>query len=268
MYKLKKADKNVINWLIKIFFLIGYLFMEFITEGTSYYHEFESLVILSIFLFGSFYCGHICPYGIISELFGKLGVLILGEKRKKIQIPKSIDSKLRYLKYVFGILFLYIFISGTADYWGDHGVMYKSTAITKAYLFVKMLLGISLLSLFFDRFFCRYLCYQKAWYNIIEFFSLTKIERVDSTCSSCKICKKDCPMSIDVSTKNTIKSNEDCISCYKCVSDCPTKSSALKIKFFGIKIKPFNFIVIVSLTYFILSWIWLIFDVEVFIRNF
>ena len=75
-------------------------------------------------------------------------------------------------------------------------------------------------------------------------------------------------MSIDVSTKNIIKSDEDCISCYKCVSDCPTKFSALNLRFFGKKIEPFNFIIIVSLTYFILSWIWVIFDVEVFIKNF
>lgn len=262
MLILKKKHREGIIWAIKLFFLIGYLFMEFITEGISYYHEYESLVILSILVFGSFYCNHICPYGIISELFEKLGKLVLGKWRNKIQITERYDTKLRYVKYIFGAFFLWIFLSGTANYWGDHGEMYQSTPISMAYRMVKMYLGISILSFFFDRFFCRYLCYQKAWYNLVEFFSPTKITRNADQCTACKICDSKCPMNIPVSTKETIKSDKDCISCYKCVSNCPPKFAALSLTFFGIKVNPFKFILIVSTIYFLLSWLWVIFSIE------
>ncbi len=259
--------KTITVWGIKLFFLIGYLFMEFITEGKSYYHEFESLVLISILVLGTFYCNHLCPYGIISELFEKLGKLLFGKWRKKIQIPTGIDSKLRYIKYAFGLFFIWIFLSGTASYWGDHGDMYMSTTVSKIYLIVKMTLGISLLSLFFDRFFCRYLCYQKAWYNLIELISPTKLERDTNACTSCKLCDRKCPMNVPISKKQIIKSDKDCISCYKCVSDCPPKFGAMSLTFFGKHIKPFAFIVWSAFLYFILSWVWTIFKVEELISN-
>jgi len=268
MHAFKGKYKQATIWGIKIFFLVGYLFMEFITEGTSYYHEFESLVIISVLIFGTFYCNHLCPYGIISELFEKLGKWLLGNKwRKKIQIPEKLDSKMRYIKYIFGAFFLWIFLSGTASYWGDHGDMYMSTTVSKVYLMVKMFLGISILSFFFDRFFCRYLCYQKAWYNVIELFSPTKIERDKQSCTSCKLCDYKCPMNVSVSEKNIIKADKDCISCYECVSNCPPKAESLHLKFFGIKVNPFRFILIVSVLYFILSWVWTIFSVEEIIQQ-
>lgn len=267
MVVLKKKHKEGIIWAIKIFFLVGYLFMEFITEGTSYYHEFESLVILSVLLFGTFYCNHICPYGIISELFEKLGKWLLGKWRKKNQIPEGYDTKLRYVKYIFGAFFLWIFLLGTASYWGDHGDMYMSTTVSKIYLMAKIFLGISVLSFFFDRFFCRYLCYQKAWYNLIELFSPTKITRNANQCTACKICNSKCPMNVPVSEKKTIKSDKDCISCYECVSNCPPKSEALSLRFLGIKVNPFRFILIVSAFYFLLSWVWALFSVEGIIQQ-
>jgi polyferredoxin len=258
--------KAITIWGIKLFFLIGYL-LEFIIGEKSYYREFESLVILSILVLGTFYCNHLCPYGIISELFEKLGKLLFGKWRKKIQIPSQIDYKLRYLKYAFGLFFIWIFVSGTADFWGNRGEMYMSTTASKVYFIVKLTLGISLLSLFFDRFFCRYLCYQKAWYNVIELISPTKLERNPNTCSSCKLCDKKCPMNVPVSEKQTIKTYKDCISCYNCVIDCPPKFQAMKLTFFGIQIKPFVFIVWSAFLYFFLSWIWTIFKVENLMNN-
>lgn len=267
MSKLIGKHQAGIVWGIKIFFLLGYLFMEFITEGTSYYHEFESLVILSVVVFGTFYCNQICPYGIISELFEKLGKKLLGKWRKKIQISDHYDTKMRYIKYLFGAFFLWIFLSGKANYWGDHGLMYRSTAVSWIYLIMKMFLGISILSFFFDRFFCRYLCYQKAWYNVIELFSPTKISRNSKLCTSCKICNSKCPMQVPVDSLKTIKSNRDCISCYQCVDSCPPKSGALQLKFFGFTVHPIKFILTVSLVYFLLSWVWVLFSVETYIQQ-
>jgi len=258
--------REVIIWFIKLFFLVGYVFTEFLTEGRGYYHEFESLVIISIFFLGTFYCHQVCPYGIVSEIFEKAGKWILGKQRCKIQIPDKYDKKLRYIKYGFGIYFLYVFISGTANYWGDHGLMYQSTPVTSLYLFLKMFLGISFLSFFFDRFFCRYLCYQKAWYNIIEKLSLTKISINKSKCTSCRICESRCPMNIPVSQMKSIKSTGDCISCYNCVSDCPPRFNALNLKMFGKSVSEFKTIVYFAIIYFLLSWGWKVFNIEELIQ--
>ena len=145
--------------------------------------------------------------------------------------------------------------------------MYMSTAVSKIYLMVKMFLGISVLSFFFDRFFCRYLCYQKAWYNMIELISPTRIVRQNKSCSSCGICDKKCPMNVPFSTKQSITSDSDCISCYKCVDSCPPKNGALQLKFFGMKVNPFSFIILSALAYYILSRIWLHFSVELIIQE-
>ncbi len=251
-----------IQWGIKLFFLIGYLFSEFITEGKSYYHEFESLVLISVLILGTFYCNYLCPYGIISEIFEKFGKLILGKNRSKIQIPEKYDSKLRHVKYIFGIFFLGMFIWGNVDYLGDHGEMYFSNPISTVYLIVKMTLGISILSFFFDRFFCRYLCYQKVWYNIIEQISPTKIIRSNKSCTSCNLCNKSCPMNVPVSQLATIRAKKDCISCYDCVKVCPPKFGAMNLVFFRKAVNPLKFIIWSSVVYFILSWAWVIFGIE------
>ncbi len=264
----RKKQLNEIEWSIKIFFLVGYVLSEFIFEdsGLSYYFESESLVLLSMLILGSFYCYHICPFGIISELFEKLGKKLLGSWRKKIQIPFKHDAWLRWLKYVFGIYFFSLFLLTDHTYfYGDHGAMYQSTTISLVYVIVKLTIAITILSFFFDRFYCRYLCYQKAWYNIAEKLSLTKIIRDEQLCiTKCKACNINCPMDVDLNHISVIKTDNDCISCYKCVSTCPDKSSSLQINFLYFQVEHLKFILFSAVTFFLLSWVWKMFSLEAF----
>lgn len=265
--RVNKILRNKIEWSIKLFFLGGYVLSEFIFEdsGLSYYFEPESLVLLSILILGSFYCYHICPFGIISELFEKLGKKLLGSWRRKIQIPLKYDAWLRWLKYGFGIYFLSLFLLTDHSYFhGDHGAMYQSTLISFIYVIVKLTIAITILSFFFDRFYCRYLCYQKAWYNIVEKLSLTKLIRDDKSCiANCKACTKSCPMQVNINHLSEIRSDNDCISCYKCVNVCPDKASSLKIKFLSFHVgRNLEFMVFSAITFFLLSWVWKIFHIE------
>lgn len=258
------VNKKSIEWIIKIFFLIGYILVEFVFENEekSYYYELESLVLLSIIFFGSFYCYHVCPWGIIQELFGKLGKKLLGKHYNKIQIPDKYDKRLRYLKYIFAAYFIYVIISPNGiRYLGDHEEMYQFDYFTMAFIAIKFL-AVSIVAMFFSRFFCRYMCYQKAIYNLLEKTSPVKIERDENACISCGKCDRACPMSIKVSSHKIIKSDKDCISCYHCIDSCPQEYSALNLKVGKKKVRTLKFIVYAAVIYYILSWIWHLIPVE------
>ena len=134
-------------------------------------------------------------------------------------------------------------------------IMYKSTAFSSAYIQVKKGL-ILLVPLLIPRFFCKYVCFQKAGYNLINrLFPLTSIKRDSSVCISCNRCDKVCPVQIKVSEKKTI-SGDDCLGCYNCINKgvCPEKVDAIHLSFIGKKVNPLVFSIAAILFYYILTW--------------
>jgi ferredoxin len=89
-----------------------------------------------------------------------------------------------------------------------------------------ILVVILLLSMLYERAFCKYLCPLGAVNAILGRIPLFRIKRVESTCISCSKCDRVCPMNIDVSHAQVIDSPE-CISCMECVTACPTKKNSL-----------------------------------------
>lgn len=82
------------------------------------------------------------------------------------------------------------------------------------------------LSMFYERVFCKYLCPLGAFIAILGRIPLFRIKRETTTCISCLSCDKVCPMNIDVSHAEVISSPE-CIACMECVTTCPTKKNSL-----------------------------------------
>lgn len=201
---------------------------QLITTGTfiKKIHE-ASMVLLYIviflsILFGPVFCGWLCPLGTIQEwihkLSKKLGI-------KKIEIPQKIDRYLRYIRYI--ILFLIIMNTAKSGilmfenldpYYALFNFWTPDFAIKSGIILIIVLVA----NLFIERAWCKYACPFGALLGITNLFKVFKIKREPSTCISCNLCSKACPMNIDVAGKEVIKDHQ-CISCLECTSDisCP-----------------------------------------------
>ena len=185
-------------------------------------------------LLGRFICGFLCPFGLVQDLIYKLPI----KKRRKL-LPG--DNWLKYLKYVILAVFCvllpltvldavgqgkpwfcaYICPSGT--FLGGIPLVAANASLRAALGWLwrwklALLMGILVLSLFFYRPFCRYLCPLGAIYGCFNRASLLKY-RTTAACIDCGKCKTVCPFDIDPSkTPNAA----ECVRCGKCVDTCPT----------------------------------------------
>lgn len=242
-------DSIRLFFVVLFYFIMKYLHVEFELE-------IEFIVLLSVVVFGPLFCGFACPFGGAMYFTNRIGNSF--SPKLQFNIPEKIDKKLRWLRYIFLIAFLYLFIVLGVNYFGDHIQMYKSTQWSFAFLQAKhwFVLGVSF---FIPYFFCKYLCWQKALYNILnKIFKTTKIIRDDELCSHCKKCEKVCPMSIKIESKEKISGTDDCLSCFNCLDeDVCSKKKALSFKFFNKKVSYIKFAVISFLIYIITTYIFL-----------
>lgn len=211
------------------------------------------LTLILALIFRRSFCGLICPFGTIQEIFGKLGKKLF---KKRFELPKKIDNPLRYLKYVVLLVTVYygwktagLWMS-PYDPWAAYGHAGEGlTSLIEEFPVASILLIVTIIgSMLYDRFFCKYLCPMGAFYGIISKISPNKITRDENACVNCGLCNKNCPANIKVSEMKTIKSAE-CLNCQSCILSCPMKDT-LKFKFFGKGIAPLAVIIIVVSIFF------------------
>ena len=213
------------------------------------------LTVALALLFRRSFCGVLCPFGALQELFARIGIKIFKKHRV---IPVVIDKPLRYLKYILLVLTVVMaWIYGSLwmapyDPYSAYGhITAVAASITEdpATIVGFVLLAVTIIgSLLYDRFFCKYLCPMGGLYAIIGKLSPTKVERNKDVCISCGLCTKACPMNIDVAKAEKITYAE-CINCNECVLACP-KKGALDIKFARMKIHPLAFLALVLTIFF------------------
>ena len=190
------------------------------------------IILLYGLLLGRWICGFLCPFGLIQELLHKI---------KTPKIKKSSATRvLSYLKYVILALFTiflpliyalrdfplpafckYICPAGTLE--GAIGLLLNSANekllsmlgplfTWKFILLMAILVG----SIFFYRFFCRFLCPLGALYGLFNKISLFGIKLDKPKCTDCGMCQATCKMDI------RHVGDAECISCGECISSCPT----------------------------------------------
>lgn len=176
-------------------------------------------------LFRRSFCGTICPLGTLQELFGSLGRKVLGQRRA--HVPRGLDRILRWLKYLsLAVVVAMAWITGTLwiqafDPWSAYGHIVSPAELFPAYAVGFGILVVSLvLSFFFERAFCRYLCPMGALTAIAGLLSPWKVRRNGASCVDCGLCDKACPVDIEVSKAGTVGDIE-CITCGKCAAACP-----------------------------------------------
>ena len=169
-----------------------------------------TMVIIIPFLIGAFNCGWTCPLGIAQD--------ILHRRRLDIDVPYRLHNILRVLRYVFGALFISgLFVLPAA-------IMFSFSNANRGEVVFGLALYLAIASLvvsiFINRFFCRYICPLGAIKGVKGLLRPITINRDVKKCDKCRICDRECPMKIVVS--RTVSSwSPNCINCYECIEKCP-----------------------------------------------
>ncbi|HCO94158.1 MAG TPA: hypothetical protein DIU00_09440 [Phycisphaerales bacterium] len=178
------------------------------------------VVPLLVIIFGNLYCGYICPFGAAQELIG----YILPE-RFKPPISNESMRKARFVKYVILLIVVIVFFASrdrttlVADpLISVFGGRFTTGDFRSAFLFVvaAALLG----SLFWPRFWCRYLCPAGAFLSILNHVAILKRYLPAKKFGRCQF-------------GLTGRDNADCIQCDKCRFEKFDRAAAAKRREFA-----------------------------------
>lgn len=187
--------------------------------------QITTMIILAVTFFGgAFYCGWICPFGTIQDLFSKMGKSL---GIKPLKMPKIIQRYLMWIRYILAALFMLtsleiLFTLMSFDPRANLGTFLLGNMIGISAIVV--IISFALISLFFERPFCNYLCIEGAKYGAIGSLRIFTVKRNSNSCVNCQKCDKACPMNISVSTSTQVRSLQ-CINCMECVDNCPVKNT-------------------------------------------
>lgn len=210
-----------------------------LASENAYIHKLNSSNIVLLIgtialalIVGRYFCGWLCALGTMQEICAKIGRRIF---KKTFTVPAALDKPLRYFKYI--VFFTVLFLSWkTASLIIDPFDPFAAYAHIPAgleklfseFFWGTIILVLSLLlSVFFDRVFCKYLCPLGAFLGLVSKLSFYKIKRDTAACINCGRCANDCPVNIPVDRIAGVDSPE-CINCLQCVTSCPEKINSLK----------------------------------------
>jgi predicted membrane-bound spermidine synthase/Na+-translocating ferredoxin:NAD+ oxidoreductase RnfG subunit len=158
---------------------------------------------LLVVIFGNIYCGYICPFGALQELIS----YILPNKFKHSVSSESIQ-KARFIKYVvlFAFVFIFFVSRNRTTLAADPLISIFNLRFTIDDLKSVMLLVVAAAlggSIFYTRFWCRYLCPAGAFLSLLNHVAILKRYMPVKKFGKCEF-------------GLTAKDNMDCIQCDRC----------------------------------------------------
>lgn len=184
-----------------------------------------SSVLLGVTLIlGPVFCGWICPFGTLQDVFAKLGAKL---GIKKLVMPANLKKVLAFFRYILLIITIlisadFIFTILSLDPRANITTLLGGKMLTvMGWVIIVVFLGISM---FFERPFCNYLCVEGAKFGVLSTLRPLTIVRNKETCVGCNKCNRACPMNIDISSYGQVRSLQ-CINCIECVAACPVKNT-------------------------------------------
>jgi len=122
---------------------------------------------LLVIIFGNIYCGYICPFGAAQELLS-----YIVPKRFKCQLTIETMQKARFLKYVvlFVLIIIFFVSRNRTTLVSDPLISFFNlkfwSSMSSSMLVIAMMALIG--SLFYTRFWCRYLCPAGAFLSLLN----------------------------------------------------------------------------------------------------
>ena len=188
-------------------------------------------------VFGRFICGWLCPFGLVQDLLYKIPFF---QKRKNLPGHKWLVK----LKYIILLLFVFILpltvtnIVGMGEPWFCKYICPSGTlmaglplvgmneslqgAIGGLFSWKVILLFVTIiLSIWFYRPFCKYICPLGAAYSAFNPIALYRYQVKEDACTKCGKCQRVCKMDIKVWEN---PNSPECIRCGDCIKKCPEKA--------------------------------------------
>jgi len=231
----QKIRKSITLIMFALFPVIYYYFSPYLvimggSEGivAGSLIVFASLFVSSLF-FGRAFCGWICPAGATQELC------------MKVNKRSFKNGKRNWIKYAIWtpwiaiIVLMFVQAGGIMAvdplYQTYYGISIQDLPSLAIFLiFFGIIAGVALIA--GKRAFCHTGCWMapfmiigKKLRNVANWPSLQLIAD-KGNCVNCKICSKNCPMSLDVNAMVQQESmeNSECILCGSCVDTCPKQA--------------------------------------------
>jgi len=210
-------NKQKIRILVQVLYLLITVMSAFIDLRWT-----MSIILVSMILGGTYYCGWACPFGTLQEMMGKLARVCHIKQRK---VPKALHKYLKYSRYI--ILLLITLLTSNLIFtimsFEPRNTLLALLTGNLPTILSGVVIGVFLLSsMFYERLYCNYFCPEGAKYGLISSIRPFTIHRNENSCISCDKCNKVCPMNIDVSKSKALRSTQ-CINCFKCVETCPVE---------------------------------------------
>jgi Polyferredoxin len=176
--------------------------------------------IASVIIVGMFFCGWGCPFGALQEWTRALGKRMFGIG---YNIPNPLHRYLSLSRYIlWGLTFFAIWSWQPLN---SRRAFLKLTTSHELEIAAALIMAvILLLSLFMDRPYCKYICGFGSEFGLMSLFRVFTFRRSPKKCVSCGKCDQACPMGLEVSTYENLRS-ASCINCFRCVSACPVKGA-------------------------------------------